>query len=316
MTTAPAWSAAQAAAAVPAPGCTAAGDLRFSNHGGTWAYRSRGFRALEHTFRIRSDDGDCGPFLDTVFQEFVSEHQVAVTYSLVTVGSGEARRLALYANEERICLARTESRRLSILLWHVNQQVIRRTSPYNVLLHAAAAERDGVCVVLPAEMESGKTTTVAGLLLAGYRYLTDEAVAIDPESLLVSPFPKALSVDRGSWPVLPELQPAYTPVFTQWQVPPRGKGLRGTAQPHRPRLLVTPRYVEGAPTALERLSRGDAVLLVAQSTFEFAVRARRNLTVAARVAESCDAYRLTIGDLPTAVVLIDELVDDVLRRRS
>ena len=49
-------------------------------------------------------------------------------------------------------------------------------------------------------MESGKTTLVAGLVLAGLRYLTDEAVAIRPADGGITPFPKALSVDHGSWP--------------------------------------------------------------------------------------------------------------------
>ena len=84
-----------------------------------------------------------------------------------------------------------------------------------MLVHAGAVEWDGHAALFPAPMESGKTTLVAGLVRAGARYLSDEAAAIDPETLLVHPFPKSLTIGAGSWEVLADLAPAVDPEVTR-----------------------------------------------------------------------------------------------------
>ena len=69
------------------------------------------------------------------------------------------------------------------VLWHVNQQMVDRDQGKHLLLHAAAAERDGLLVVLAGSSGSGKSTTVAALVQHGFRYVTDEVVVLDRESL-------------------------------------------------------------------------------------------------------------------------------------
>lgn len=281
-----------------------------------WRYQSPPYRALGHSFRLRSDDVDVGEYIEAVFSEFRCAGPADTTYSLMDRRPHRKAAYALFADDVRVGLSRTRSRALATLLWHVNQEVVRRTDSRYVQWHASAAVRQGVCVVMPAPMESGKTTTVAGLLRRGYQYLTDETVAVNAETLLVEPFPKALSVDRGSWAVLPELEPGLRLVDDQWQVPPRSIRPDAVAAPARPRLIVTPAFRRGAMTELRPLRRAEALVLVAQSTFRFTEAPRRNLEVSARVLESCDCFELTIGDLPTAVARIDELVDAVVAARS
>lgn len=282
----------------------------------TWSWTSPAYRALGHSFQVRSDDPTVAEYLEEVFAELRTDSPTDTTYSLLDRRPSPQAGFALYYDDERIALTRTRSPALATLLWHVNQEVVRRTAAPYVQWHASAAVRDGVCVVLPAPMESGKTTTVAGLLLAGYRYLTDETVAIDGDTLLVQPFPKALSVDRGSWYVVPELKPRLRLVEDQWQVPPARVRPDVVARPTQPRLVVLPRFVAGAETRLQPVPRSQALMQVAQSSFRFTEDPGRNLAVAARVLAGCDCYDLTIGDLPTAVRLIDGLVDHVLAGAS
>lgn len=281
-----------------------------------WSYCSPSYRALGHSFRIRSDDSEVGAYVDVVFHEFRVDEPAGVTYSLMDRRPRRNAAYVLYADDTRIGIGRSRSRMLATLLWHVNQEVVRRTDSAFVQWHASAAVREGVCVVMPAPMESGKTTTVAGLLRHGYQYLTDETVAVDGRTLLVQPFPKALSVDRGSWSVLPELEPRLRLVEDQWQVPPGSIRADVVAQPVRPRLIVAPRFQRGAATTLRPLRRAEALVLVAQSTFRFTEDPARNLDVSARVVAGCDCYELVIGDLDLAVELIDGLVTQVLREAT
>jgi hypothetical protein len=165
-------------------------------------------------------------------------------------------------------------------------------------------------MLLPAPQESGKTTTVSGLVRAGFGYLTDEAAAIEPDTLRIRPFAKALSIDRGSWEVLPELRPAHADVVTgQWQVPASRLRSGAVAAPTRPGLVVTPRYRAGSTTALTRITRADMLVVLADATFAFHANPGRNLEVLGRVVTDCACFRLTIGDLGHAVDLLLGLSD-------
>ena len=59
-------------------------------------------------------------------------------------------------------------------------------------LHAAALVRDGRAVLLIAESGGGKSTTTWAALHHGFALLSDELAPVDPDSLVVEPFPRAI----------------------------------------------------------------------------------------------------------------------------
>ena len=71
-----------------------------------------------------------------------------------------------------------------------------------VLLHAGAVERDGRAIVVAGESGRGKSTLTAALVQAGFNYLTDELVLIDPDTARVEPYPKALDLSEESHTLL------------------------------------------------------------------------------------------------------------------
>src|SRR5205814_9867785 len=87
------------------------------------------------------------------------------------------------------------------LFAEINASVVHASSARHVLFHSSGAASGDRCAIFPAQAGAGKTTLVAGLVGAGLSYVTDEAVALDIESGLVRPFPKPLSIKRGSWAV-------------------------------------------------------------------------------------------------------------------
>ena len=186
------------------------------------------------------------------------------------------------------------------------------TSPH-VLVHAGAVERDGVGVVLPAPMESGKTTLTAGLVRAGFRYLSDEAAAFDRATHALVPYPKPLSIDQGSWSLFPELEP-HEPFpddgykAHQWQVPPTDIRPDAVGAGCPAGFVLFPTYVEGADTTLEPVPRAAALVELAKNTFRFDREGRPTFTLLAEVLRSVEVFRLTVGDLDAAVGVISRLV--------
>lgn len=282
-----------------------------------WSWRSGPCVALGHRFEVSVES-----------PADMARHLRPVTHPLAT-GDGAAsphqyhvmhRRnpavpFALYHNETRLMMASAPEPLVAFLTWHINRTAIAATVDSHVVLHAAAARRAGVTVLLPGGEEHGKTTTVAGLLREGYDYVTDEAFAVTPGDLAVMPFPKALSVDMGSWPLFPECRPPQLSARArQWHVPAEhlnGRaGSPDTVSP--PKVIVFPRYVAGAATCLRQVSRPEAVRALALCTFEFGRHPRRNLHTLAGLAGSAVTARMEIGSLDEAVLIIERLVSQVL----
>jgi hypothetical protein len=202
---------------------------------------------------------------------------------------------------------------LLLLHWHINQRVIDRAAAARTTFHAAAAVSPGGCgVLLAAPMESGKTTTVTGLLRAGWAFLTDEAAAVDADGTVWA-YPKPLTIDRGSWPLFPMLEPAGVGEYADsWLVPAPAAGAAVAA--HAPLgLIVFPGYQAGQATEAVALRASEAALLLAQSTFQFDRYGARDLRTVSNLARSLPAYRLAIGDLDEAVTVIGELAARVGR---
>ncbi len=189
------------------------------------------------------------------------------------------------------------------LIWLINRQVID-ASLDRLLLHTAAAEVDGRVVLLPAPMESGKTTLVTGLLDRGAAYLTDEAAAV-ADDLTVTGYPKPLSIDAGARSVLahhaPDLDEGLAAYHaSQWQVQPASFTRVVADGPLG--VIVFPRYESGAATELRRLRPVEAVDHAVPCTF--APKGEPVPTAKVRqlagIATAVPCYALTSGSLDEA----------------
>ncbi|MFW6033729.1 MAG: PqqD family peptide modification chaperone [bacterium] len=272
-------------------------------------YRVGRYRALEHTFEVATSDAAVRDYLAGVLTDLAMSDdgggRPASRYEVVA----HRARWIVRDGGEAVLATDWLDRALYALLWHINAETVRRSAPRYPVVHAAAATYGDVAVLLPAPPDAGKTTTVAGLVRAGLGYLSDEAVAIDPTSLRALPYPKALSVDRGSWKVLSDLRPPHDhQIDGQWQLPASSIRPGAVAAAAPVRFVLLPSYEPGAATRLEPAHRAEMLVCLADSTFHFQDAPRRNLTVLARVLEDAACYRLVLGDLDEAVRLVGELV--------
>ena len=274
--------------------------------------RATRFRALGHEFGLAASDPAILHYLEDVFAPLRTPGAPTDYYRVEALDDGGFE--AWFAGE-RLVASDDPARAVGFVLWHVNQAAIA-SRPDLVRLHAAGAVRGRRAVVLPAPMESGKTTLVAGLVRRGLHYLSDEVVAFDSELLRLVAYPKALSIDPGSWRVLSDMQPRVDPSVeaflpAQWQVPVGPPVGQGWVDDVEPSLLVFPRYDAGDPTVLTPLSTADAAVALLGCTFDFEADPARNLAALADLAKHCRCYRLSVADLDTACGLIETALDDI-----
>jgi hypothetical protein len=279
-----------------------------------WVYRSSRLRALDFDFAVRTSNGTVGRFLGDLLRAFEVPGEPSHIYSFIDREQTPDGRYQVYRDGEVVSITTSPSSVLRHLFWDVNRNVVEGTRDL-LLLHASAVERAGRAAVFPAPMGSGKTTLVTGLLQRGARYVTDEAVALDPSDLKIRPYAKPLSIESGSWDVLSDLRPrvdASLEPFLEagWYVPPDAIHDDAVASPCAPRLVISPRYERGARTELVQILRSEALVTLAENCFNITnFGPRRSMEILARVVRSSRCYRLTVGDLGQACDAVLELMD-------
>ncbi len=257
------------------------------------------FAALDWHFTVRVDDPTLADEIQLVLAHLATSRPAGARYEVTESDNS----FALLHDGESITAGPTRAHVLAMLLWDVNRQAVAAT-PRHLVLHAGAVVVDGQAVVLPAAMEAGKTTLVTGLVRAGCGYLSDELAAVpDPDTtaaLHVLPYPKALSLDPGSWPLFPDAEPPpdrHDLSENQWLVLP-DELRRGAVVDHPVPLaaVVLPAHRPGTTTAMQRLEPVAALRALVECAFDFMERPAEVLPRLARVAERIPVHRLAVGD--------------------
>lgn len=272
------------------------------------SHQTSRFRVLGFDFAVCSTDAALARYLDHVLGHLAVPGTPEHLYTVEDNGPGRRPRIVVALDGDRLRAASEPATGLDHLLWDLNRRVVDTAGAGHLMVHAAAAEGDGAVVVLPAPAEAGKSTLVAGLVSAGLRYVTDEAVALGLDDRLVHPYPKPLDIDAGSWPVLAHLAPRPDPdvapyLGDQWHLAPTSVGTGTVASPAPARLVIVPAYRPAAVTALTPMSRSEAVVAMADQAFNFRRHGGRALSALAAVVAGCRCYRMTVGDLDAACAL-------------
>lgn len=264
------------------------------------------YAGLDHRFVVRCDHAALAARLEAALATLATDGEAGASGVRYEI-TGEADRFAVRADGEELAGSASAKRALGTLAWHVNRCAIESAVGDHVVLHAAAVARDGRALVLPAAMESGKTTLAAGLIDRGWAYLSDEAAALTLDGTTVRAYPKPLSIDPGSQQVLAHWRPDAVddePASLQrgqWQVAATARPGGQVVAEAAIAAVVLPRYEEGAATALAPLSRATAMARAAECAFAWQgeqLRERFAALAAAVRASACG--ELVVGDLDAA----------------
>jgi hypothetical protein len=267
-------------------------------------------RALGHTFTVTTPYPVLTRYLDAVFSS-LTPCQDAPAHRYELRGPDHDGTWSLHLDDQPVRGRGTAAHAVSLLLWSVNREAIE-ASEGRLLLHAGGVVLGDVGVVLPGDMEVGKTTLTTALLLGGGAYLSDEAVGFDAATGRLVGYPKALSLDVGSWSLFPELEPEVPPDLrrwlpAQWQVAPGSIREGSVVESASPGLVVLPRYRGGASTVLRRLGGVEALVRLSGCVFDTGLERRHILRQLAALLERAPAYELVHGDLDGAVATVMRL---------
>lgn len=186
-------------------------------------------------------------------------------------------------------------------------------------VHGAVVERDGHGVLLLGATGSGKSTLTAELLRRGWRYLTDEMTAVEPDARVLRPYPRPLSLKRGSWDLFPELaidSPTAHRRMDRMEIPIERLGARTYERPIPAALIVLVDWSGGEPTAAD-VTAAECLDALVAAAFDLERAGTTGIEAFADLAATTPAIRLESGDLEaTAAIVEAELSRAVGCRRA
>src|SRR5579863_460266 len=151
-------------------------------------------RALDARFSLTVEPRELAVHIQRLLEPLTSCLPGQCRYLITADTTEGGQPYGLYRDDDCVARARTPGQLIPALISEVTRRAIECSGRY-LLLHAAAAELDGQAVLLPAASGSGKTTLVDALVREGFRYLSDELVAVDPTTLLAHPYPKPMTFE-------------------------------------------------------------------------------------------------------------------------
>ena len=180
-------------------------------------------------------------------------------------------------------------------------------------LHAGAVALDEAGVILAGASGAGKSTLTAALVTAGAAYLSDEVAVIDPAARTVAPFPRPLVLDPESIVAIDGLQERLPPAgegfrLMRYHVTPQDLGSTIATGPVPLALVVAPRFVKGAVTTVEPLSRGELLVVLASHVFGTIDAVETALRELKDVAMTVPGFRVSGGDVVRARAEVQRLL--------
>lgn len=204
-----------------------------------------------------------------------------------------------------------------LLEWGLNWCVATQAHHF-LMIHAAVVEKNGRVAILPAPPGSGKSTLTAGLVLSGWRLLSDETTLVDRQSGLIMPLPRPVSLKNQSIPLIRQFSSEAfvnraTPATAKGTVahlrPPR-ESVRRQHEAGRPAWVIFPKWEAGATTTFTPRSRAQTLMFLAENAFNYSQLGQAGFELAARLIGQVECYDFRYSDLAEAVAAFDRLAGD------
>ncbi|WP_422010493.1 HprK-related kinase A [Roseateles sp.] len=199
--------------------------------------------------------------------------------------------------------------------WGLNWAVSTMAHPY-LSYHAAALEKDGRALVMPAPPGSGKSTLSAALAHRGWRLMSDEITLYDLVNRQVAGMGRPVNLKNVSIDLIRRFAPQAeltrpvpdTTKGTLALMKAPGDSVARVREPARPAWIVMPRYAAGASPTLTDMPKARMLLLLAEQAFNYDIHGRAGFEATADLVDTCTCLEFEYSDLHEAVLSIDRLV--------
>lgn len=198
--------------------------------------------------------------------------------------------------------------------WALNWCIATHAHQF-LIIHAAAVERGGYAAILPGAPGSGKSTLCAALANRGWRLLTDEITLICPETNMIVPLVRPVSLKNESIEVIRNFAPQT--VFG----PEVRDTLKGTVAHMRaprdavlrmddlatPGWVIFPKYRAGSSTEVQPLPKAQTFMWFAGHSYNYTLQGLKGFEVLSGLIDMTHCYSMNYNNLDEAIAWFDNL---------
>lgn len=272
----------------------------------SWIF-DRPYEILGTAFRIRSDDPSTARHVGDLLKPFRGSQRPRASdqhlFSLVSRGLSEDGYRKLYGGDRLVYRTEHRGSLLNRLMAELNIRALEGVP--DLACHAGVVSLEGRAVAFPAPSGGGKSTLVAACLLAGFDYVSDEALCVEFGSAEVVPYPKPLRLSAWSLRRLELLDSPFS-VGAQGEAlvtAERDLGGRLASRPLSLHAVVLPEPGPG-PSRLTEMGRAEIVSRLLRYSFNHYKKPRPAFWLAVSLARRCRAWRLSYSDPLEAAALL------------
>lgn len=226
-----------------------------------------------------------------------------------------ARNVVFELSGERPFLPVDAGHAHALFEWGLNWTIGSFAHNY-LILHSAVLETRGAGVLFSAVSGSGKSTLAAELALSGWRLLSDELALLD-ERLELIPCVRPVSLKNLSIDLIQSRHPeaVFGPLATNTHkgsiahLPAPGDSIRRGSESANPRLIVFPKWVDGAALRMRAVGQGQAAMRLIDQSFNYSTLGASGFQRLARLVSSTEAWEIEYSSLDEARDALDELVE-------
>jgi len=203
-----------------------------------------------------------------------------------------------------------------MLEWGLNWCVSTQAHHY-LILQAAAVEKNGRAAILPGPPGSGKSTLTAGLVLSGWRLLSDELTLVDRKTGLIQPLPRPVSLKNQSIDVIRQFSPDAclnrashdTVEGTVAHMRPPRDSVLAQHETARPGWVIFPEWKAGVPAAISPRSQAQTFMFLAQNAFNYNHLGADGFRVGSALIDQTACYDFRYSELDAAIATFDDLAN-------
>jgi HprK-related kinase A len=269
--------------------------------------------------RVRSDMAGVREYLQTLYADFPMTVGVGGHFDVAVVGTRGVRQFIrpqanLVVNGARPFLPLPGALAGAVFEWSLNWCVGNQAHRW-VAIHAAVLERNGRTLILSGESGAGKSTLCAALALYGWRLFSDEFALLDPDTGLLAPLPRPVSLKNASIAIIRERAPNH--VFGREGIDienarfvhmkPPSESVAREQECAAPGWIVLPRWKAGTETRLAPLPKAQALLRLTDQSFNYNYLGAKGYLAIVDAVRRAACYTLEYSDLDDVLLTFERL---------
>lgn len=204
----------------------------------------------------------------------------------------------------------------AMLEWGLNWCVAAHCHQY-LIIHAAIIEKNGKAVMMPAPPGSGKSTLSTGLVMRGWRLLSDELALYDMQTGMVYGMARPINLKNKSIDVIKNYAPsavlttpmADTTKGTVALVRPPTDSVKRAHEPVQPLWIILPKYQAEAQARLTPYSKARTFMLLAEQSFNYDTHGQAGFDAVNNLVSHAHCFEFTYSQLDDAEIIFDRLLE-------